>query len=156
MPVAAEPAEQQPSAEQHQAQQAQQPSAQQQEQAKVQQRQQAEVEQQQQAPPALPADVQLAVRLSNGASLRGSFQPSAPLAAVLDWIDAERSDRWRDWLEAAPVKVLTGVHGVLDCISAAVRGDQPRKSSGSNSCAAAAWPTPSSSVALPCAAAPTT
>lgn len=46
--------------------------------------------------PALPppSEIQLQVRLSNGDVLRRAFQPDARLAAVLDWLDAARTDRW--------------------------------------------------------------
>ncbi|KAL4425026.1 hypothetical protein ABPG77_001804 [Micractinium sp. CCAP 211/92] len=58
----------------------------------------AELAQQSAAPPAPPAapaaaPVELLVRLTNGGSLQRSFGPGTKLTAVLDWVDAERTDR---------------------------------------------------------------
>ncbi len=58
--------------------------------------QQQQSQQPQQATPAPPpplAEVVLLVRLSNGDSLRQTFPGSATLSDVLDWVDANRTDR---------------------------------------------------------------
>jgi hypothetical protein len=45
------------------------------------------------APPPPPAEVVLLVRLSNGDSIRHTFPSGATLSDVLDWVDANRTDR---------------------------------------------------------------
>ena len=46
------------------------------------------------SPPPPPAEVALQVRLSNDNSLRRVFPGTATLSDVLDWVDANRTDRW--------------------------------------------------------------
>lgn len=50
------------------------------------------------APPPPPAEVVLQVRLSNGDSIRHTFPGTSTLSDVLDWVDANRTDRWAGWL----------------------------------------------------------